>query len=325
MAPRITIPDDYPRAISGTEVEDKVQALGEVVIYNHKAENREALIARIKASEAVINIRAYTHLDREVLTCCPKLKLISIWGTGTDNIDLEAARELGITITNTPGANALSVAEHTIALLLSLARQIPYLDHEIRQGNWPRGEMVQLHDKVLGLFGLGAIGKYVARMAKGLGMDLIAWTLHPSPARAKQSGVRFVSKAELLINADVISLHLRLQEETREFLKKEDFDLMKPTAFLVNTARGGLVETDALYNALQSKKIAGAALDVFDQEPLPAGDILATLPNVVMTPHNAGMTPDAIINGLTMAVENVESFFAGRKIDPAAVVVRGSR
>jgi len=325
MNPRITIPDDYPRAISGTEVEDRVKALGEVDIYDNKAETREDLIARIKASEAIINIRAYTHLDREVLTSCPKLKLISIWGTGTDNVDLEAARELGITVTNTPGANALAVAEHTMALLVSVARQIPYLDHEIRQGNWPRGEMVQLNNKILGLIGLGAIGKYVARMAKGFGMDVIAWTFRPTEERAKESGVRFVSKAELLEDSDVVSLHLRLSDETREFLKKEDFDLMKPTAFLVNTARGGLVETDALYNALQSKKIAGAALDVFDQEPLPAGDILATLPNVVMTPHNAGMTPEAIINGLMMTVENVEAFLSDRGIDPAFIVVQGSR
>ena len=325
MNPRITIPDDYPRAISGTEVEDRVKALGEVDIYDNKAETREDLIARIKTSEAIINIRAYTHLDREVLTSCPKLKLISIWGTGTDNVDLEAARELGITVTNTPGANALAVAEHTMALLVSVARQIPYLDHEIRQGNWPRGEMVQLNNKILGLIGLGAIGKYVARMAKGFGMDVIAWTFRPTEERAKESGVRFVSKAELLEDSDVVSLHLRLSDETREFLKKEDFDLMKPTAFLVNTARGGLVETDALYNALQSKKIAGAALDVFDQEPLPAGDVLATLPNVVMTPHNAGMTPEAIINGLMMTVENVEAFLSDRGIDPAFIVVQGSR
>ena len=325
MNPRITIPDYYPRAISGTEVEDRVKALGEVDIYDNKAETREDLIARIKASEAIINIRAYTHLDREVLTSCPKLKLISIWGTGTDNVDLEAARELGITVTNTPGANALAVAEHTMALLVSVARQIPYLDHEIRQGNWPRGEMVQLNNKILGLIGLGAIGKYVARMAKGFGMDVIAWTFRPTEERAKESGVRFVSKSELLKDADVVSLHLRLSDETREFLNKEDFDLMKPTAFLVNTARGGLVETDALYNALQSKKIAGAALDVFDQEPLPAGDVLATLPNVVMTPHNAGMTPEAIINGLMMTVENVEAFLSDRGIDPAFIVVQGSR
>lgn len=325
MTAHITIPDDFPRAISGTEVENRVKALGEVEIYNNKAETREDLIDRIKASEAIINIRAYTHLDREVLKCCPKLRLISIWGTGTDNVDLEAARELGITVTNTPGANALAVAEHTMALLVSVARQIPYLDHEIRQGNWPRGEMVQLNNKILGLIGLGAIGKYVARMAKGFGMDVIAWTFRPTEERAKESGVRFVSKSELLKDADVVSLHLRLSDETREFVKKEDFDLMKPTAFLVNTARGGLVETDALYTALQSKKIAGAALDVFDQEPLPAGDILATLPNVVMTPHNAGMTPEAIINGLMMTVENVEAFLSDRGINPAFIVVQGSR
>jgi len=325
MTHRITIPDDYPMAISGTKAEERAKALGDVDIHTNKAETQEDLIDRIKEAEAVINIRAYTYLNREVLTCCPKLRLISIWGTGTDNVDLEAAREMGITVTNTPGANALAVAEHTIALLFSLARQIPNLDYEIRQGNWPRGEMVQINGKVLGLLGLGAIGKYVAKMAKGLGMDVIAWTFQPSPERAKESGVRFVSKEQLLKTSDVVSIHLRLNDETREFLNKEDFDLMKPTAFLVNTARGGLVETDALYNALQSKRVAGAALDVFDKEPLPAGDPLASLPNVVMTPHNAGMTPESITNGLMMTVENVESFLSGRGIDPACLVVRGNR
>jgi D-3-phosphoglycerate dehydrogenase len=325
MTHHITIPDDYPMAISGTKAEERAKALGDVNIYTSKAETQEDLIDRIKAAEAVINIRAYTHLNREVLTCCPKLKLISIWGTGTDNVDLKAAHEMGITVTNTPGANALAVAEHTIALLLALARQIPSLDYEIRQGNWPRGEMVQLNGKVLGLLGLGAIGTYVARMAKGFGMDVIAWTLHPTPERAKESGVRFVSKEQLLKTSDVVSLHLRLNDETREFINKEDFDLMKPTAFLVNTARGGLVGTDALYNALQSKRIAGAALDVFDKEPLPAGEPLASLPNVVMTPHNAGMTPESVINGLMMTVENVDAFLSGREIEPACLVVRGSR
>jgi phosphoglycerate dehydrogenase-like enzyme len=162
-------------------------------------------------------------------------------------------------------------------------------------------------------------------MAKGFGMDVIAWTLHPTPERAKESGLRFVSKEQLLKTSDVVSLHLRLNDETREFLGKKEFDLMKPTAFLVNTARGGLVATDALYKALQSKRIAGAALDVFDTEPLPAGDPLTSLPNVVMTPHNAGMTPESVINGLMMTVENVASFLGGGEIDPACLVVKGSR
>ena len=325
MTHHIIIPDDFPKAISGTKAEEKIRSLGEVHIYSNKAETQEELIERIKDSDVVINIRAYTHLTRQVLASCPNLRLISIWGTGTDNVDLESARELGITVTNTPGANALSVAEHTIAILLSLARKIPYLDREVRSGNWPRVEMVQLSGKVLGLLGLGAIGRHMARMAKGLGMDVIAWTFHPSPERAKESGVRFVSKEELLKNSDVVSLHLRLNDETRGFFRKEDFDLMKPTAFFVNTARADLVELGEPYEALQSKKIAGAALDTYNQEPLPSGDPIATLPNVVLTPHNAGMTPEATINGLMMAVENVESFITGKEIYPDCLVVRGSR
>ncbi len=325
MTPQIVIPDDFPTAISGTEAEEKLRTLGDVQIYSHKAETQEELTERIKACEAVINIRAYSHFTRHVLTSCPDLRLISIWGTGTDNVDLESARELGITVTNTPGANALSVAEHTIAILLALARQIPYLDGEVRSGNWPRIEMVQLSGKVLGIFGLGAIGRHVARMARGLGMDVIAWTFHPSPARAKKSGVRFVSKEALLKSADVVSLHLRLNDETRNFFKKEDFDLMKPRAFFVNTARAGLVGPGALEDALRSKKIAGAALDAYEQEPLPPRDPLTTLSNVVLTPHNAGLTPEATINGLMMAVQNVEVFLAGKKIDPTCLVVRGSR
>jgi phosphoglycerate dehydrogenase-like enzyme len=185
--------------------------------------------------------------------------------------------------------------------------------------------MVQLSGKLLGLLGLGAIGGHVARMAKGLDMDVIAWTFHPSPERAKESGLRFVSKEELLQRSDVVSLHLRLTDETRGFFKKGDFDLMKPTAFFVNTARAGLIEPGELYEALRLKKIAGAALDAYEQEPLPPGHPFTTLPNVVLTPHNGGMTPEAVVNGLMMAVENVEAFLAGREINPPYVVVRGRR
>ena len=325
MTHRITIPDDFPRALGGTKAEEKLQALGEVHLYSDKAKDQKELIERLKDAEAAINIRAYSHFTRDVLTSCPKLRLISIWGTGTDNVDLAAARDLGITVTNTPGANALSVAEHTIAILLSLARQIPLLDREVRAGSWPRVEMVQLSGKVIGLLGLKAIGRYVAKMARGLGMVVIAWTLHPSPKRAQESKVRFVLKEALLRDSDVVSLHLRLSEETRFFLKKEDFAQMKSTAFFVNTARAGLIETGALYDALCSRKIAGAALDAYDQEPLPPGDPLSSLPNLVLTPHNAGMTPEAILSGLTMAVENVETVLARKTVNPSYLVVQGTR
>ena len=325
MAAKIIVPDDFPVAISGTEAGAKLLTLGEVKIHNDKAETQDGLIERIKDAQVAVNIRAYSKFNKEVLAACPNLRMISIWGTGTDNVDLKAAKNLGVTVTNTPGANALSVAEHTIALLLASTRQIPRLDQGTRAGQWPRVEMVQLSGKVLGIFGLGAIGRHVTRMAKGLGMKVIAWTARPSPERAKESGVSFVSKEELLKTSDIVSLHLGLNDETRGFLKKEDFDLMKPTALFANTARAGLIEPGALLEALQSKKIAGAALDAYDQEPLPANDPLTTLPNVVLTPHNAGTTPEATNTGLMMTAENVEDFLTGKGVNPAYLVIEGTR
>jgi D-3-phosphoglycerate dehydrogenase len=323
MIPRITIPDDFPPVVSGSEAEEKIRSLTELKIYCSKAETEEELIERLKESEVVISTRAFTHLNRKVLASCPKMRLISILGTGTDNVDLKTAAELGITVTNTPGANALAVAEHTMALLFALARQVPLLDREVRSGRWPRVDMVQLSGKVMGLLGLGAIGGHVARIARGLGMEVIARTLHPSPERAEKNGVRFVSREELLKNSDVLSLHLRLTDETRGFIKREDFDRMKPSAFLVNTARAALIEAGALWEALQSRKIAGAALDVFDQEPLPTDDPLHSLPNVVLTAHCAALTPEATRNSLMMAIENVTQFLGGKQIDSARLVVKG--
>ncbi len=325
MIPRITIPDDFPPVVTGSPTEEEIRSLGEVKIYCSKAVTEAELIERLKESEVVIGTRAFTHLNGKILASCPGLRMISILGTGTDNVDLKTAAELGITVTNTPGANALAVAEHTMALLFSLARQVPLLDREVRSGRWPRVDMVQLGGKVLGLLGLGAIGTHVARMARGLGMEVIAWTVHPSAERAEKSGVRFVSREELLKNSDVLSIHLRLTDESRCFIKREDFDRMKKSAFLVNTARAALVEPGALIEALRSQKIAGAALDVFDQEPLPADDPLASLSNVVLTAHCAALTPEATRNSLAMAIENVTQFLGGNQIDPARQVVKGNR
>ncbi len=325
MTSRITIPDDFPPIIAGSAAENKIRSLGNLEIYCRKAETEEELIKRIKDSEVVFSTRAFTHLTRKILTFCPKLRMISILGTGTDNVDLKTAAELGITVTNTPGTNALAVAEHTVALLFALARQIPLLDCEVRSGRWPRVDMVQLSGKVMGLLGLGAIGRNVARIVRGLGMERIAWTRHPSSDRAEENGVTFVSKEDLLKNSDVLSLHLRLNDETQGFIRKEDFDRMKPSAFLLNTARAALIQPGALYGALQSRRIAGAALDVFDQEPLPSGDPLAGLPNVVLTAHCAALTPEATRASLEKAIENVSCFLAGKQNQPSNLVVRGGR
>jgi D-3-phosphoglycerate dehydrogenase len=261
----------------------------------------DRLIERIGEAEAVINIRSSVKFTARVFAACPTVRVLSIWGTGTDHVDLAAAARHGVTVANTPGVSAISIAEHTLTLLLAVARRIPQMDGAMRRGEWPRGQFVQLHGKTCGIVGLGAVGREFARLSTGFGMRTIAWTMHPKPL----PGVELVELDELYRTSDVVSLHLRLSDDTRGFLGAREFALMKPSAMLINTARGAIVDEPALVEALSAGRIAGAGLDVFTTEPLPAGHPLSALPNVVMTPHCAGITPEALEAGLRMAVENV--------------------
>lgn len=310
---RVVVPDDFPPAFEGTPAHRRLAALAEVTVYGERGAETEAELARrIGNAEVVVNIRAYARFTEAVFRACPRLALISVWGTGVDNIDLDAAARRGVTVTNTPGVNADAVAEHALALMLALARRIPAMDRAVRAGEWPRGLLQQLHGKTLGVVGLGAIGQRVARLGRGLGMKVVAWTFHPDPALAAELGVRLVSLETLLAEADIVSLHLRLTDESRGLLDRERLGLMRPGALLVNTARGALVEREALLAALRSGRLGGAGLDVFHDEPLPPDDPLLALDTVVLTPHNAGMTPEVIAAGLQQAVENIENFLRGR-------------
>jgi D-3-phosphoglycerate dehydrogenase len=316
MGVKIVVPDDFPPALTGSAAEPRLRALGEVAVHTERGADREAeLVRRVGDAEIVINIRAHARFTDGVLAACPRLRLISIWGTGTDNVDLAACRARGVAVTNTPGVNAHAVAEHTLALVLAVTRRIPAMDREVRAGEWPRGLLVQLEGRTLGLVGLGAIGSRVAGLARAFGARLLATTHGPDNGRAAALGARHVPIETLLHESDIVSLHLRLSEETRGYLGRERLGLMKPTAFLVNTARGGLVDKAALVDALRENRIAGAALDVFHEEPIPAGDPLLGAPNVVLTPHNAGMTREVIDGGLLRAVENVELFLRGAPRD----------
>jgi len=248
-----------------------------------------------------------------VLEACPSLRLISIWGTGTDNVDLAAARRQGIRVTNTPNVSAAAVAEHTLALILAVARRMVHVDRQVRQGLWPRAMVTQLRGKTLGLIGTGAIGREVARLGTAIGMRVIAWTFHP-----EGSVIEWVAFDDVFRQSDVVSLHLRLSAETEGLVRREHLDLMKPDGMLINTARGGILNENDLVQALQANRIAGAGLDVFETEPLPPDSPLLALSNVVLTPHSAGITPEATEAGLALAIENVFSFLAGR---PTNVVV----
>jgi D-3-phosphoglycerate dehydrogenase len=175
--------------------------------------------------------------------------------------------------------------------------------------------MVQLHGKTLGVIGFGGIGRQVAALGKGIGMKVWAWTLHPTPERAEECGVQFVDLDRLLSESDVISVNIRASEKTEGLISRQALEKVKPSCILVNTARARIVDTQAMIDALRSGKLAAAGLDVFDREPLPADDPILSLPNVVLSPHNAGMTPEAIRKGNEMVVDNVIAFLEGRSIN----------
>jgi D-3-phosphoglycerate dehydrogenase len=307
----IVIPDDNPPVIGGTPALERLRRLGHVRLHQSDAADPAVLAERLREAEVAVNIRARSIFSAEVLAQCPKLRLISIWGTGTDNFDLTAAAARGVAVTNTPGANAISVAEHTIALLLAITKRIVPADQSTRQGEWSRSLVIQLRRKRLGVIGTGLIGREVAAMAKGLGMEVVAWTFHPDQTLAASVGFRYVELEELLSTSDVVSPHLRATPNTRHFLSRKRLELMKPTAFLVNTARGALVDEAALADLLRDGKLAGAAMDVFETEPIPAGHPFTGLRNTVITPHSAGMTPEVIETGLAMVVDNIENFLKG--------------
>jgi phosphoglycerate dehydrogenase-like enzyme len=203
-----------------------------------------------------------------------------------------------------------------------VARRIVTLDAEMRQGRWPREMLTQALGKTLGVFGMGAIGGRLATIARGIGMNVLGWSALGDEARIRKTGATPASKAEILAKADAISLHVRLTTETRNFIGRKELAMMKPTAILVNTGRGALVDRDALLAALRERKLLGAGLDVFHQEPLAPDDPILTLPNVVLSPHNAGQTPEVIRDGLLAAVANIENFLAGK---PGNLIVSPGR
>lgn len=306
--PGISIPDDAPPVLAASAAWPSLAERGELDYYDTLPGSEERLIGRIGAAEVVLNIRASSKFTERVFAACPNLRLLSVWGTGTDHVDLAAAARHGVAVANTPGVSAVSIAEHALALLLAVARQIPRVDAATRRGEWARGQSVELFGKTCGIVGLGAIGRQFARLAGGIGMRVIGWTMHPRPV----DGVELVELEELYRTSDAVSLHLRLSRDTEGFLGARQLALMKKSTILINTARGAIVDESALVEALLAGRIAGAGLDVFGTEPIPAGHPLAALPNVVLTPHCAGITPEALEAGLRMAVENIREFLAGR-------------
>src|SRR5208282_624195 len=239
-------------------------------------------------------IRSGTTVTAELIQAAPDLKIIGRAGVGVDNVDLESATKRGIIVMNTPDGNTISTAEHTVAMLMSMARLIPQAMQSMREKKWERAKFTgcELNEKVLGVVGMGRIGTNVARKAKGLGMRVIGFDPYLDPARAQGHEFEIVTLEDLITRADFITVHTPLTKETKGLIGSAQIAKMKAGVRLVNCARGGIIDEKALYDGLKSGKVAGAALDVFEQEP-PFDSPLLTLDNVVFVPHLGAATQEA--------------------------------
>ena len=319
---KIVIPDDFPPVYQDHPELGRLRELGETVVHGTKAASEDELIERLRGAEVAINVRAYSTFNERVVAALPDLRLVSILGTGTDNFDLPACSRHGVVVTNTPGASTTSVAELTIALLLAVARHVALTDRKVREGVWYHRLGFELRGKVLGVVGLGLIGSEVARIGKAFGMEVIAWSFRNDPARAAALGVEMVALDDLLRRADAVTIHVRNSAEARGLIGRREIDLMKPSAVLVNTARAAVVDQDALLDALREGRIAGAGLDVYLQEPLPADNPWVKLDNVVLTPHVGWVTHEASARLAAAPIDNVVSYLAGSPtnvVNPAAL------
>ncbi|MEN6484142.1 MAG: phosphoglycerate dehydrogenase, partial [Syntrophobacteraceae bacterium] len=245
----------------------------------------EEIKARLPEYEAVV-VRSRTRMTADMIENAPRLKVIGRAGTGVDNIDVQAASNRGILVMNTPGANAMAAAEHTLAMMLSLARHVPQATQSMREGKWEKKRYMgtELYKQTLGIIGLGKIGTLVADRALAMKMDVLGYDPHILPEAAAIQGIELVSLEELLSRSDFITLHTPSTAETRFIINRENIVRMKPGVRIINCARGDLVDENDLYEALKSGHVAGAALDVFNREP-PEGSPLLGLQNMIFTPH----------------------------------------
>lgn len=254
----------------------------------------EQLLEIIPAYDALL-VRSATRVTAEVLRAGTRLRVVGRAGVGVDNIDVEAATQAGIIVVNAPTGNVVAAAEHTIAMLMALARNIPQADAHVRAGLWKRDKFmgVEVRGKLLGTVGLGRVAQEVVRRAQGLGMSVIAYDPYVTAEYATQRSVELVDLDTLVARADFLTLHVPLTPQTRHLISRERLALMQPTARLINVARGGIVDEQALVEAVQTGKLAGAALDVYEHEPLDADSPLRGCPNIILSPHLGGSTVEA--------------------------------
>lgn len=305
---RIAILDDIHRAYDGTEGVRRLRERADVRIFHEPFGEPSALLG----FDALVANRERTRFTRELLARLPDVRIIAQTGNHAPHIDLSAARDQGIIIARASGGFSIGAAELTIGLTIAVMRQIPAMDAAMRRDEWPKPLTPVLHGKALGLVGLGKVGRHVAALGGAFGMRVLAWSPRLDTARASSAGVEAVDLDQLMATADIVSIHAALGPTSRGLIDARLIGLMKPTACLINTARGPIVVESALLSALTEKRIAGAGLDVFDEEPLPPGHPLTKLPNVVLTPHIGWPTDHGYARFATAAADVLLAYLDGR-------------
>jgi len=318
---RIAIIDDWGGMVRPLPYWGRLEGRATVDAFQDTLADEAALGRRLQPYEIVVPIRERTRLTASVLNRLPALKMLALAGRWTGQVDLPAAAARNIVVTETEGS-AVNAFEHTIALMMALVRRVPQEDRAMRAGKWQTPPLgVDMAGKTLGVVGLGKIGGKMAAFGRLLGMRVLASGITLTDERAAAAGVTRVDLDTLLRESDVVTLHLRLSDKSRGLISARHLGLMKPSAFLVNTARGPIVDEPALLDALRGRRIAGAALDVFDVEPLPAGHPLLALDNVVLTPHLGFVTAEGYGVFFGQAVESIVAFLDG-KTPPRVVAPR---
>ncbi|WP_198598033.1 D-2-hydroxyacid dehydrogenase family protein [Blastococcus atacamensis] len=310
---RIAVLDDYQSVAADFCDWSQVPGEVDVVEFSQHLGDEDAVAAALLEFDVVVAMRERTEFRRGLLQRLPNLKLLVTTGMRNKSIDTEAAAECGITVCGT-GSGATATVELTWGLILAAVRHIPREDAGMRAGGWQQTIGTDLAGARLGVVGLGRLGSRVATIGQAFGMDVVAWSQNLTDERAAEVGVRRVEREELFATADVVTIHLLLSERTRGLIGADDLALMKHTAVLVNTSRGPIVRQQPLIDALTEDRIAGAALDVYDEEPLPADHPLRTAPRTVLTPHLGYVTRGTYEVFYGEAVEDVAAFVAGSPI-----------
>ncbi|PHH38837.1 D-2-hydroxyacid dehydrogenase family protein [Pseudomonas putida] len=310
MAVQIAVIDDWQDVARDVVDWSVLDSIGDVTFVHDYPADNVTLAERLSQYQVICVMRERTRFDQELLQRLPNLKLLVTGGMRNAALDMQAAAGLGIKVCGTDSYKH-AAPELTWALIMAATRNLVNEANSLRAGGWQQGLGGDLHGKTLGILGLGSIGQKVAQFGQVFGMRVIAWSENLTAERAQQAGVTWVSKQQLFEQADVLSVHLVLSERSRGLVDAQALDWMKPTALLVNTARGPIVDEAALIKALQKQKIAGAALDVFDQEPLPELHPFRTLDNVLATPHVGYVSRQNYAQFFAQMIEDIQGWAAG--------------